>query len=136
MRREHPITSCNVNIETLTSATGYPSRSLTAEISISAMATFPSTPNPIAICIHKVPASCGLTATPLCCACADKRPHLSAYPLYVDGVGYVDQGTRWDRYCWTCKGVIVPRLLLWESRNNSRNITDSCRVLERKSCQC
>lgn len=54
-------------------------------------------------CPHKLPTSCRLTATPTCCACQDNRPHSAAYPTYVDGVGLVARGTRWQRYCWFCK---------------------------------
>ncbi|KAB8349817.1 hypothetical protein FH972_023830 [Carpinus fangiana] len=54
-------------------------------------------------CPHKLPTSCRLTATPTCCACQDNRPHSAAYPTYVDGVGLVSRGTRWQRYCWFCK---------------------------------
>lgn len=54
-------------------------------------------------CPHKLPTSCRLTATPLCCACQDKRPHSSLYSVYVDGIGMVMRGVRWQRYCWFCK---------------------------------
>lgn len=54
-------------------------------------------------CPHKLPSSCRLTSTPLCCACADIRPHSSTYRVYIDGVGFVYRGTRWQSYCWFCK---------------------------------
>lgn len=54
-------------------------------------------------CSHKLPTSCRLTATPLCCACYDRRPHSNTYSVYVDGVGFVQRGTRWQNYCWFCK---------------------------------
>ncbi|KZF22911.1 hypothetical protein L228DRAFT_247327 [Xylona heveae TC161] len=54
-------------------------------------------------CPHKLPTSCLLTATPLCCACADRRSHSSSYSVYIDGVGFVRRATRWQRYCWMCK---------------------------------
>lgn len=54
-------------------------------------------------CPHKLPTSCRLTATPLCCACQDKRPHSSSYSVYIDGIGMVMRGVRWQRYCWFCK---------------------------------
>src|SRR5205085_2148466 len=54
-------------------------------------------------CPHKLPTSCRLTSTPQCCACADRRPHFSTYRMYIDGVGFVSRGTRWQSYCWFCK---------------------------------
>ena len=60
-------------------------------------------------CEHKLPSSCRLTATPECCACQDKRNHAPTYSTYVDGVGMVSRGTRWQRYCWFCKEF-------WENR--------------------
>ncbi|KAI9840863.1 MAG: hypothetical protein M1838_003873 [Thelocarpon superellum] len=65
-------------------------------------------------CPHKLPASCALTATPKCCACVDRRPHASAYAVYIDGLGSVLRGTRWERYCWTCKAF-------WEARLAATN---------------
>ncbi|KAF1812543.1 hypothetical protein P152DRAFT_369335, partial [Eremomyces bilateralis CBS 781.70] len=60
-------------------------------------------------CPHKLPSSCRLTATPRCCACDDRRPHAGSYRIYVDGVGFVYRGTRWQNYCWFCK-------VFWENR--------------------
>ena len=57
-------------------------------------------------CPHKLPSSCRLTSIPLCCACADRRPHSTSYSKYVDGVGLVQRGTRWQNYCWFCKSTI------------------------------
>lgn len=54
-------------------------------------------------CLLTIHRSCRLTATPDCCACQDKRPHSSAYRIYVDGVGFVSRGTRWHNYCWFCR---------------------------------
>ncbi|KAF2764539.1 hypothetical protein EJ03DRAFT_339719 [Teratosphaeria nubilosa] len=62
-----------------------------------------------AYCAHKLPTSCRLTSIPECCACADERAHSAAYTVYVDGVGLVPRGTRWQRYCWFCKEF-------WENR--------------------
>lgn len=59
-------------------------------------------------CPHKLATSCRLTSTPNCCACADERPHSRLYRVYVDGVGYVQRGTRWQSYCWFCKGQFAP----------------------------
>lgn len=56
-------------------------------------------------CDHKLPTSCRLTSIPLCCACADERAHAPSYSTYIDGIGFVSRGTRWQRYCWFCKGV-------------------------------
>lgn len=55
-------------------------------------------------CDHKLPTSCQLTITE-CCACADERAHSASYSVYIDGVGFVPRGTRWQRYCWFCKEV-------------------------------
>ncbi|KAF1997142.1 hypothetical protein P154DRAFT_471607 [Amniculicola lignicola CBS 123094] len=54
-------------------------------------------------CPHKLATSCRLTSTPNCCACADERPHSRTYRVYIDGVGFVQRGTRWQGYCWFCK---------------------------------
>ncbi|ORX94291.1 hypothetical protein BCR34DRAFT_677681 [Clohesyomyces aquaticus] len=54
-------------------------------------------------CPHKLATSCRLTSTPRCCACADERPHSRTYSVYIDGVGFVQRGTRWQSYCWFCK---------------------------------
>nr|OQO21790.1 hypothetical protein B0A51_09592 [Rachicladosporium sp. CCFEE 5018] len=60
-------------------------------------------------CPHKLPTSCRLTSLPNCCACADERPHAASYSTYIDGVGFVQRGKRWQRYCWFCKEF-------WENR--------------------
>ncbi|KAK5135521.1 hypothetical protein LTR08_005156 [Meristemomyces frigidus] len=60
-------------------------------------------------CPHKLPTSCRLTSIPECCACADERAHSPAYSTYIDGVGFVQRGVRWQRYCWFCKEF-------WENR--------------------
>ena len=56
-------------------------------------------------CPHKLATSCRLTSTPNCCACADERVHSRTYRVYIDGVGFVNRGTRWQGYCWFCKGM-------------------------------
>ncbi|KAK0279389.1 hypothetical protein LTR35_008578 [Friedmanniomyces endolithicus] len=61
-------------------------------------------------CPHKLPTSCRLTSLPTCCACADERPHSAAYSTYVDGVGFVPWGTRWQRYCWYCREFWTKRV--------------------------
>ncbi|EMC98887.1 hypothetical protein BAUCODRAFT_383459 [Baudoinia panamericana UAMH 10762] len=60
-------------------------------------------------CDHKLPASCRLTSIPQCCACADERAHSASYSTYIDGIGFVPRGTRWQRYCWFCREF-------WENR--------------------
>lgn len=60
-------------------------------------------------CEHKLPTSCRLSSIPQCCACADFRAHSVSYSVYIDGVGFVPRGTRWQRYCWFCKEF-------WENR--------------------
>jgi hypothetical protein len=59
-------------------------------------------------CPHKLATSCRLTSTPNCCACADERAHSRTYAVYIDGVGFVQRGTRWQAYCWFCKGTCFP----------------------------
>jgi hypothetical protein len=54
-------------------------------------------------CEHKLPTSCRLSSIGECCACYDERPHAATYTTYIDGVGLVPRGTRWQRYCWFCK---------------------------------
>jgi hypothetical protein len=54
-------------------------------------------------CAHKLPTSCRLSSIGECCACYDERPHAAAYTTYIDGIGLVSRGTRWQRYCWFCK---------------------------------
>lgn len=54
-------------------------------------------------CAHKLPTSCRLSSIGECCACYDERPHAASYTTYIDGVGLVARGTRWQRYCWFCK---------------------------------
>ncbi|GAB7364293.1 hypothetical protein MBLNU230_g4838t1 [Neophaeotheca triangularis] len=54
-------------------------------------------------CEHKLPTSCRLTSIPECCACADERAHSASYSTYIDGIGFVLRGLRWERYCWFCK---------------------------------
>ncbi|TKA73023.1 hypothetical protein B0A55_07049 [Friedmanniomyces simplex] len=61
-------------------------------------------------CEHKLPTSCRLTSIPSCCACADERPHTASYSTYVDGVGFVPWGTRWQRYCWYCREFWAKRV--------------------------
>ena len=61
-------------------------------------------------CPHKLPTSCRLTSLPACCACTDERPHSAAYSTYVDGVGFVPWGTRWQRYCWYCREFWTKRV--------------------------
>ncbi|EME45152.1 hypothetical protein DOTSEDRAFT_23221 [Dothistroma septosporum NZE10] len=60
-------------------------------------------------CEHKLPTSCRLSSIGECCACYDNRAHSASYRTYVDGVGYVLRGTRWQSYCWFCK-------TFWENR--------------------
>ncbi|KAK3722259.1 hypothetical protein LTR37_002692 [Vermiconidia calcicola] len=54
-------------------------------------------------CEHKLPTSCRLSSIPNCCACADERAHAATYSTYIDGIGFVPRGNRWQRYCWFCK---------------------------------
>ncbi|KIW00657.1 uncharacterized protein PV09_07844 [Verruconis gallopava] len=69
-------------------------------------------------CPHKLPSSCRLTSTPKCCACADERPHSLTYRVYIDGVGFVQRGTRWQSYCWFCK-------TFWDTRVAAAGLSPS-----------
>lgn len=69
-------------------------------------------------CPHKLATSCRLTSTLNCCACADNRPHSFAYRVYVDGVGFVQRGTRWQNYCWFCK-------TFWDNRVAAASLAPS-----------
>ncbi|CAK1364673.1 hypothetical protein CB0940_08333 [Cercospora beticola] len=53
-------------------------------------------------CEHKLPTSCMLWDAH-CCACIDERPHSTSYRTYIDGVGFVARGLRWQRYCSSCR---------------------------------
>ena len=66
-------------------------------------------PRLIGHCLHKLPTSCRLTADPRCCACQDRRAHTPTYRTYIDGVGFVYRGTRWQGYCWYCQ-------VFWKNR--------------------
>ncbi|KAK5284678.1 hypothetical protein LTR16_005069, partial [Cryomyces antarcticus] len=66
-------------------------------------------------CPHKLPTSCRLSSIPNCCACADERAHTYTYLVYVDGVGSVPRGTRWQAYCWFCKEF-------WDNRVAATNL--------------
>ena len=58
----------------------------------------------MAACEHKAIIGCYLTALPVCCSCADKRPQSTqGYPEYVDGVGLTNNGWRWTKYCSKCR---------------------------------
>ncbi|KAK1023108.1 hypothetical protein LTS16_025174 [Friedmanniomyces endolithicus] len=73
-------------------------------------------------CPHKLPTSCRLTSLPTCCACADERPHSAAYSTYVDGVGFVPWGTRWQRYCWYCREFWTKRVAVSGLRAESTRV--------------
>ncbi|KAF7193796.1 hypothetical protein HII31_04865 [Pseudocercospora fuligena] len=66
-------------------------------------------------CEHKLPTSCRLTSIGECCACYDERAHASYYSTYIDGIGFVPRGDRWQRYCWFCKEF-------WENRVNASGL--------------
>ncbi|KAL5379158.1 hypothetical protein DPSP01_008607 [Paraphaeosphaeria sporulosa] len=87
-------------------------------------------------CPHKLATSCRLTSTPNCCACADERAHSRLYRVYVDGVGYVQRGTRWQSYCWFCKEFWNNRLAatdppLEAAQTQIPHIPDQSEFLER-----
>ncbi|CAI6337269.1 unnamed protein product [Periconia digitata] len=87
-------------------------------------------------CPHKLPTSCRLTSTPNCCACADERPHSRLYRVYIDGVGFVQRGTRWQSYCWFCKEFWNNRLQatdppLEASQTRIPHIPDQVEFLDR-----
>jgi hypothetical protein len=80
-------------------------------------------------CPHKLATSCRLTSTPNCCACADERVHSRTYRVYIDGVGFVQRGTRWQGYCWFCKGelahIILPNKWVSDISHQSSGVTVS-----------
>ena len=47
---------------------------------------------------------CFPSTTPHCCPCSDIRPHRegNTYPVYVDGEGWCDIGSRDEGYCPVC----------------------------------
>ena len=47
---------------------------------------------------------CFPSTTPHCCPCSDIRPHRegNTYPVYVDGEGWQDTGSRDEGYCPIC----------------------------------
>ncbi|KAF2477450.1 uncharacterized protein BDR25DRAFT_274596 [Lindgomyces ingoldianus] len=87
-------------------------------------------------CPHKLATSCRLTSISNCCACADERPHSRTYSVYIDGVGLVQRGTRWQGYCWFCKEFWNNRLAatyppLHSSQTQIPYIPDQTEFLER-----
>ncbi|KAF2852703.1 hypothetical protein T440DRAFT_553553 [Plenodomus tracheiphilus IPT5] len=87
-------------------------------------------------CPHKLATSCRLTSTANCCACADERQHSRTYRVYIDGVGFVQRGTRWQGYCWFCKEFWSNRLAATEppleiSQTRIPEIPDQSEFLER-----
>ena len=58
---------------------------------------------------------CQLTATNLCCSCADKRPGPKSrlFETFVDGKGFVaEREKRWKGYCPNCRGAFPSPLIL------------------------
>ncbi|KAF2126206.1 hypothetical protein P153DRAFT_347241 [Dothidotthia symphoricarpi CBS 119687] len=87
-------------------------------------------------CPHKLATSCRLTSTLNCCACADERAHSMTYRVYIDGVGFVQRGTRWQGYCWFCKEFWTNRLAATDpplniSQTRVPEIPDQTEFLER-----
>ncbi|KAH6625556.1 hypothetical protein C7974DRAFT_202877 [Boeremia exigua] len=87
-------------------------------------------------CDHKLATSCRLTSTLNCCACADERPHSLTYRVYIDGIGFVQRGTRWQGYCWFCKEFWTNRMAATEppleiSQSRIPEIPDQKGFLER-----
>ncbi len=60
-------------------------------------------------CPHKLPTSCRMSV-PQCCACSDKRPHSLSYLKYIDGIGFVSQGSRHQNYCSYCRDFWTARI--------------------------
>ena len=75
-------------------------------------------------CEHKLPTSCRLSSIPNCCACADERAHAASYSTYIDGVGFVLRGTRWQRYCWFCKEFWAERVRVSGLRSGQTKIPE------------
>ncbi|KAK9477754.1 hypothetical protein V1514DRAFT_343410 [Lipomyces japonicus] len=66
--------------------------------------SFPVYDVPMKHCVH-AESSCQLTSTDCCCFCLDKRPISGhgRYDIYIDGLGVVNEGRRWEMYCGPCK---------------------------------
>ena len=75
-------------------------------------------------CIHKLPTSCRLSSILNCCACADERAHAASYSTYIDGVGFVLRGNRWQRYCWYCKEFWAERVRVSGLRSGQTRIPE------------
>lgn len=75
-------------------------------------------------CEHKLPTSCRLSSIPSCCACADERAHATSYSTYIDGIGFVLRGTRWQRYCWFCKEFWQERVRISGLRSGQTRIPE------------
>ena len=76
-------------------------------------------------CEHKLPTSCRLSSIPNCCACADERAHAASYSTYIDGVGFVLRGKRWQRYCWFCKEFWEQRVKVSGLRSGQTRIPEA-----------
>ncbi|EAT78780.1 hypothetical protein SNOG_13756 [Parastagonospora nodorum SN15] len=50
------------------------------------------------------------TLTADCPRLDDHCPHKLATSVYIDGIGFVQRGTRWQGYCWFCKEFWTNRL--------------------------
>lgn len=58
-------------------------------------------------CVHWSESGCRMTVrSRKCCACLDERPQTESglYRKYVDGQGWVEDATRWQYYCPSCRG--------------------------------
>ncbi len=85
-------------------------------------------------CPHKLPTSCRMT-TPQCCACSDKRPHSLSYSKYIDGIGFVSQGSRHQNYCSYCTDFWTARIAASDLSRSSNaqipRIPDQTAFIER-----
>lgn len=85
-------------------------------------------------CPHKLPTSCRMTA-PQCCACSDKRPHSLSYSKYIDGIGFVSQGSRHQNYCSYCTDFWTARIAASDLSRSSNaqipRIPDQTAFIER-----
>jgi hypothetical protein len=70
---------------------------------------------------------CYPSTTEKCCPCMDLRPMLEGhcYPIYQDGVGWVNTGTRDEGYCPIC----CPKNYdAWKQKIEEQKILKQCKV--------
>jgi len=66
---------------------------------------------------------CSINSLTKCCFCSDLRPRPSSglYPVYVDGAGWVDRGTRSENYCSHCRNRRSPNTIQQSMESSIRD---------------